>query len=206
MSDTPSADDDKLVVAISSRALFDFEEENRIFDPADPSAYMQLQLARLDTPARPGVAFSLVRKLLAFNTPGAGRTLGVDSDSQPTTPKPDRLHRQRVEVVVLSRNDPVSGMRVFRSVRAHGLTSVQRGVFTQGAAPFRYLRRWGAPVLSATRPTCARRWCWALPPRRWRRSRRPPPTRTRTEVRSRVRRRRSAVFRRGRARLSDRGA
>ncbi|MGD9549501.1 MAG: 5'-nucleotidase, partial [Burkholderiaceae bacterium] len=52
--------------------------------------------------------------------------------------------RQRVEVVVLSRNDPVSGMRVFRSVRAHGLTSVQRGVFTQGAAPFRYLRPLGA--------------------------------------------------------------
>ena len=89
MSDTPNADDDKLVVAISSRALFDFEEENRVFDPADPRAYMQLQLERLDTPARPGVAFSLVRKLLAFNTPGAGRTLGVDSDSQPTTPKPD---------------------------------------------------------------------------------------------------------------------
>ncbi|MFZ5486303.1 MAG: 5'-nucleotidase [Pseudomonadota bacterium] len=122
MSDTPNADDDKLVVAISSRALFDFEEENRVFDPADPRAYMQLQLERLDTPARPGVAFSLVRKLLAFNTPG----------------------RQRVEVVVLSRNDPVSGMRVFRSVRAHGLTSVQRGVFTQGAAPFRYLRPLGA--------------------------------------------------------------
>jgi len=176
MSDTPNADDDKLVVAISSRALFDFEEENRVFDPADPRAYMQLQLERLDTPARPGVAFSLVRKLLAFNTPGAGRTLGVDSEnapqrgqflpdspphsgamgqeagkkwaaaahSQPTAPKPDRLQRQRVEVVVLSRNDPVSGMRVFRSVRAHGLTSVQRGVFTQGAAPFRYLRPLGA--------------------------------------------------------------
>ncbi len=116
------ADDDKLVVAISSRALFDFEEENRVFDPADPRAYMQLQLKRLDTPARPGVAFPLVRKLLAFNTP----------------------ERQRVEVVVLSRNDPVSGMRVFRSVRAHGLVSVQRGVFTQGAAPFRYLRPLGA--------------------------------------------------------------
>ncbi len=35
--------DDKLVVAISSRALFDFEEENRVFDPLDPRAYMELQ-------------------------------------------------------------------------------------------------------------------------------------------------------------------
>ena len=65
------------------------------------------------------MAFSLVKKLLAFNDPG----------------------QQRVEVVVLSRNDPASGMRVFRSARAHGRQcSVQRGVFTQGAAPFRYLR------------------------------------------------------------------
>ena len=48
--------DGKLVVAISSRALFDFEEENRLFDAENPQAYMQLQLQRLDEPARPGVA------------------------------------------------------------------------------------------------------------------------------------------------------
>ena len=114
--------DDKLVVAISSRALFDFEEENRLFEKGNDAAYVQLQRDRLDVPARPGVAFSLVRKLLAFNSPG----------------------HQRVEVVVLSRNDPVSGMRVFRSAKAHGLPSVQRGVFTQGRDPFRYLRPLGA--------------------------------------------------------------
>ncbi|WP_137892834.1 5'-nucleotidase [Ramlibacter sp. 2FC] len=113
----------QLVVAISSRALFDFEEENRLFDAGDAQAYMQLQLERLEVPAPPGVAFSLVRKLLAFNDGAA-------------TP--------RVEVVMLSRNDPVSGMRVFRSARAHGLNSIQRGVFTQGADPFRYLRPLGA--------------------------------------------------------------
>ena len=114
--------EDKLVVAISSRALFDFEEENRLFEKGNDAAYVQLQRERLDVPARPGVAFSLVRKLLAFNSPG----------------------HQRVEVVVLSRNDPVSGMRVFRSAKAHGLPSVQRGVFTQGRDPFRYLRPLGA--------------------------------------------------------------
>ena len=48
----------QLVVAISSRALFDFEEENRVFEADDDRAYMALQLARLETPARPGVAFS----------------------------------------------------------------------------------------------------------------------------------------------------
>ena len=66
-----TAQEGKLVVAISSRALFDFEEENAVFDQAEgphkDRAYMALQLQRLDQPAKPGVAFSLVRKLLAFN-------------------------------------------------------------------------------------------------------------------------------------------
>ena len=115
--------DDKLVVAISSRALFDFEEENRIFDALDPKPYMQLQLERLDVPARSGVAFSLVKKLLAFNTP----------------------ELRRVEVVVLSRNDPVSGMRIFRSAQAAHVP-LERGVFTQGRDPYRYLRPLGAKL------------------------------------------------------------
>ena len=108
---------DKLVVAISSRALFNFEEENRIFESGDPQAYMALQLKRLDEPARPGIAFSLIKKLLAFN--------------DETT--------QRVEVVILSRNDPVSGMRIFRSGNANAI-KLERGVFTQGRPPFRYLK------------------------------------------------------------------
>jgi len=112
---------DKLVVAISSRALFNFEEENLIFESGDPGAYMSMQLQRLELPARPGIAFSLIRKLLAFNEPGA----------------------QRVEVVILSRNDPVSGMRIFRSGHANAI-QLERGVFTQGRPPFRYLRPLGA--------------------------------------------------------------
>ncbi|TWO68183.1 5'-nucleotidase [Caenimonas sedimenti] len=108
--------DDKLVVAISSRALFNFEEENRIFESGDAAGYMQLQLERLDHPAAHGIAFSLIRKLLAFNDAA-----------------------QRVEVVILSRNDPVSGMRVFRSAKAAGIR-LERGVFTQGRPPFGYLR------------------------------------------------------------------
>ena len=65
--------DGKLVVAISSRALFNFEEENRVFEQNDDRAYMDLQLARLEQPAPPGVAFSLVKKLLAFNRNGDAR-------------------------------------------------------------------------------------------------------------------------------------
>ncbi len=111
---------------ISSRALFDFEEENRLFEASDDRAYMQLQLQRLDEPARPGVAFSLVRKLLAFNADAP-----------------------RVEVVILSRNDPVSGMRVFRSAQHYGLP-IERGVFTRGQAPWRYLRPLAANLFLST--------------------------------------------------------
>jgi 5'-nucleotidase len=117
----PASLEGQLVVAISSRALFDFEEENRFFEDSDDHAYMQLQLQRLEQPARPGVAFSLVNKLLAFN-------------AQPAAPG-----SAQVEVVILSRNDPVSGMRVFRSARHYGLP-IERGVFTRGEPPWRYLR------------------------------------------------------------------
>jgi 5'-nucleotidase len=113
--------DNKLVVAISSRALFNLEEENRVYESRDSEIYMKLQLERMDLPAGPGIAFSLIKKLLAFN--------------DTTT--------QRVEVVILSRNDPVSGMRIFRSGLANEI-KLQRGVFTQGRSPFRYLRPLGA--------------------------------------------------------------
>jgi 5'-nucleotidase len=120
----------KLVVAISSRALFDFEEENKVFEQGSGQqgdrAYMQLQLERLEEPAKPGVAFSLVRKLLAFN----------QAQGPTTTPGPAS---QPVEVVILSRNDPVSGMRVFRSAKHYGLP-IERGVFRRGEAPWRYLK------------------------------------------------------------------
>jgi len=112
----PVSFEGKLVVAISSRALFDFEEENRVFDAQGERAYIDIQYSRLDVPAPTGVAFALVKKLLAFNTP----------------------ETQRVEVVILSKNDPVSGLRVFRSAQRAGL-KLERGVFTRGRSPYRYL-------------------------------------------------------------------
>ena len=124
--------DGKLVVAISSRALFDFEQENQVFEQSDDRAYMALQLQRLEQPARPGVAFSLVKKLLAFNQGPPG-----GSGSQP------------VEVVILSRNDPVSGMRVFRSAQHYGLP-IQRGSFTRGQPPWRYLKPLHANLFLST--------------------------------------------------------
>ena len=117
----------QLVVAISSRALFDFEQENEVFEQGDDRGYMDLQLSKLDEPAKPGVAFSLVEKLLAFNSGDI----------------------KRVEVVILSRNDPVSGMRVFRSAQHYGL-NVQRGTFTRGQPPWRYLKPLHANLFLST--------------------------------------------------------
>jgi 5'-nucleotidase len=133
----------KLVVAISSRALFDFEEENRIFEQSDDRAYMALQLKRLDIPAKPGVAYSLVRKLLAFNRATASSTAGVELAGEGAS------QGQLVEVVILSRNDPVSGMRVFRSAQHYGLP-IERGSFTRGQAPWRYLRPLHANLFLST--------------------------------------------------------
>ena len=112
----PASLEGKLVVAISSRALFDFEKENEVFEREGEEKYIGLQLSSLEMPAAEGVAFPLVKKLLAFNTPA----------------------EHRVEVVILSKNDPVSGLRVFRSAQRAGLP-VERGVFTRGRSPYRYL-------------------------------------------------------------------
>ena len=114
--------DNVLVVAISSRALFDFEEENRIFDEGEGEyaerelRYMALQKERWMIPAEPSVGFQLCKKLLAMNTGEVRRT----------------------EVVVISRNDPISGARVFRSAQHHGL-ALTRGAFVRGDDPFMYL-------------------------------------------------------------------
>ena len=106
----------KITIAVSARALFDFEAENQLFREDDPSAYCALQATLLEVPANPGVAFPLVRKLLGFNS---GETTNV-------------------EVAILSRNDPVTGLRVFASARHHGL-AISRAIFTSGAKPHRYL-------------------------------------------------------------------
>ena len=123
----------KLVVAISSRALFNLEEENRLFDSGDPEGYMRLQLERMNEPARLGIAASLVKKLLRFNDDGV----------------------QRVEVVILSRNDPVSGLRIFRSAGANAIQPAARGVYARSAAVRLFARTRRASVSVGERGRCA---------------------------------------------------
>jgi len=119
----------QLVVAISSRALFDFEEENELFDPSDDRPYRDFQVSRLDQLAKPGVAFRLVRKLLGFNADGV----------------------KRVEVVILSRNDNYSGLRVMKSAAGNKL-AIERAVFTRGREPWAYLRPLNANLFLSRNP------------------------------------------------------
>jgi 5'-nucleotidase len=108
---------DKIVVAVSSRALFDFEEENKVYVTEGERIYKQFQLSRIDQIAKPGVAFQLVRKLLDFNT----------------------ADHQLVEVVIVSHNDPISGLRIFKSAEAHNI-KITRGVFVGGGGAYHYLK------------------------------------------------------------------
>lgn len=114
----------KLIVAISSRALFDLDESHRVFETEGKEAFCRYQVEHEDQTLPPGVAFTLVKKLLALN-----QVLG-----QPT-----------VEVILLSRNSADTGLRVFNSIRQHGL-DISRAAFTSGQPPFGYIAPFGADL------------------------------------------------------------
>ncbi|MFC0543232.1 5'-nucleotidase [Kutzneria chonburiensis] len=108
----------RLVVGIASSALFDLAESDGVFRREGEEAYRRYQEEHLATPLRPGMAFPFVRRLLSLN------------DISPEDPL--------VEVIVLSQNDPDTGLRVLRSVEHHGL-GITRAVFNQGRAPYRFM-------------------------------------------------------------------
>jgi len=112
-----------LVVAVSSRALFDLEQSNAIFQGGDTEGYIAHQKARERETLQPGVAFPLVRKLLALK--GRGENL------------------PRIEVILLSRNNADAGLRILNSIEAHGL-DIRRAAFTTGRSPYPYARAFGA--------------------------------------------------------------
>jgi 5'-nucleotidase len=126
----------RLVVAISSRALFDLDESHRVFTDEGVAAYHAYQTARENEVLEPGVAFGLVRKLLALN-----HRLGDTG---------------RVEVILLSRNSSDTGLRVFNSIRHHGL-DITRAAFTGGASPYRYVNAFGAHLFLSADPDDVRR-------------------------------------------------
>ena len=122
--------ENRLVVAISSRALFDLEESHRIFTEQGLEAYSRYQIENEDRPLAPGVAFPLVRKLLKLN-PGAAQ--------------------KRVEVILLSHNSADTGLRVFNSIQHHSL-DISLAAFTNGASPWRYVEPFSADLFLSAEP------------------------------------------------------
>jgi len=113
---------DKLVIAISSRAMFDMDESHQVFESEGLAAYSQYQIEREDEPLQPGDAFPLVKKLLSIN---------------------DRLRGEpRVEIILLSRNSADTGLRVLNSVQHYDL-NISRAAFSGGETPYRYVQAFG---------------------------------------------------------------
>lgn len=126
---------DKLVVAISSRALFDLDESHDIYESQGVEAYSRYQIANEDKPLQPGAAFQLVKKLLALNS------------QQPDNPA--------VEVVLLSRNSADTGLRVFNSIQHYQL-DISRAAFTSGQSPYRYVSAFASHLFLSTDPSDVR--------------------------------------------------
>lgn len=122
----PDKDADPLIVAISSRTLFDLEESHSLFEKQGIDAYLEHQREMENELLQPGVAFPLVRKLLALN------------DGAP----PEAPH---VEVILISRNSADTGLRIFNSIAHHGL-QIKRAAFSNGAPPFPYIRPFGSDL------------------------------------------------------------
>ena len=117
MSAMPFNLDDMLVVAITSRALFDLHESDKVYTEQGLETYRAHQRDQEDVPLDPGTAFPLIRGLLAIN---------------------DRAGEQMTEVVILSRNDGDSGLRLMNSIEHHGLP-ITRAAFRGGEDPWVYL-------------------------------------------------------------------
>jgi len=119
-----------LIVAISSRALFDLEESHRVFVEQGLEAYARYQIEHEDKVLERGVAFGMVQKLLRLNPSGG--------------PK-------RVEVILLSHNSADTGLRIFNSIQHHGL-DISRAAFTNGASPWRYVEPFSADLFLSAEP------------------------------------------------------
>lgn len=107
-----------LVIGISSRALFNLEEENKIFEESGVEAYEKYQVEHEDQILQKGSAFQLVRAFLNLN----------------------QLQKKRlVEVIVMSRNSPNTSLRIFNSIADYGL-DITRAALTGGGEIAPYLK------------------------------------------------------------------
>lgn len=119
---------DPLVIAISSRALFNLEESHRVFEEEGLDAYQKYQISQEDEPLEPGDAFLLVQKLLGLNA---------------------LLEQSPVQVILLSRNSADTGLRIFNSIEHYGL-DISRAAFSGGDSPYRYISAFNSHLFLST--------------------------------------------------------
>ncbi|WP_193164344.1 5'-nucleotidase [Microbulbifer hainanensis] len=120
---------DKLVIAISSRALFNLQDSHRVFEEQGLDAFSDYQIAHENDVLEKGDAFPLVEKFLQIN---------------------ERLEGEpRVEVILLSRNSADTGLRVFNSIEHYGL-NITRAAFCNGESPYRYIAPFGCHLFLST--------------------------------------------------------
>jgi len=124
----PQGKIDPLVIAISSRALFNLEDSHCVFEEEGLDAYQQYQISKEDQPLEQGDAFLLVQKLLGLNK---------------------LLEESPVQVILLSRNSADTGLRVFNSIQHYGL-DISRAAFSGGESPYRYISAFNSHLFLST--------------------------------------------------------
>ncbi|KAF3978034.1 MAG: 5'-nucleotidase [Methylococcales symbiont of Iophon sp. n. MRB-2018] len=117
--------DRKLVIAVSSSALFDLAESDNVFRESGAKSYKEYQEQNLNVILGKGVAFPFVRRFLSINN-------HFDKE-------------QPVEVVLLSKNSAVTGKRVFRSIKHYKL-NISRAAFMEGKSPYKYIPAFNASL------------------------------------------------------------
>ena len=116
---------EKLVVAVASSALFDLSESDKVFREKGPTFYKRYTRQKQNDIFQPGVAFPFVRRLLMIN-----KKFG---------------EYKPIEVVLLSKNDPDTGLRVFNSIKHYGLDIIRAG-FLNGKSPIEYIPAFNAAL------------------------------------------------------------
>ncbi len=110
--------DKKLVVGVSSMALFNLQKEDQIYREEGLSAYRKYQIENKNKIIEKGFAYPFIERFLKINK--------VYSDDKP------------IEVVILSKNNPETGVRIMNSIKEYGL-DISRGAFTSGDSPYKYI-------------------------------------------------------------------
>lgn len=125
----PYSIENKLVVGITSTALFDFSLEHQIYEQEGVAAFQHYQAANRDKIPEPGAALPFIKRLLNLNR--------IFPEESP------------VEVVILSRNDPQAGLRMMDAMPHYGL-DITRAFFLSGADPYPYMKAVNACLYLST--------------------------------------------------------